>query len=170
MKDAGMTSAYNNLLAESYARNFGLLANTLEDFSDAEMLIRPCAGANHAAWQVGHLICAENSMIEGCAPGSGVILPMGFAEKFNSSTATIDDPTFFPSKSELIAQLKAVRDASIAWVKALTESELTKPGPEKMLAYLPTVGLTAVTLPEHLMMHLGQLQVIRRALGKKLLF
>ena len=36
-----------------------MLQFTLGDFSDADMLARPAPSANHAAWQLGHLIAAE---------------------------------------------------------------------------------------------------------------
>ena len=31
----------------------------LSDLSDADLMVRPTAGANHVAWQIGHLILAE---------------------------------------------------------------------------------------------------------------
>ena len=40
-------------VADNLSRNLDFLKATLADFSDAEMLARPCPGANHAAWQVG---------------------------------------------------------------------------------------------------------------------
>ena len=52
----------------------------LEDLSDADLLIRPVEGANHIAWQLGHLISSEHNMIEMVCPGSMPALPDGFAE------------------------------------------------------------------------------------------
>ncbi len=40
-----------------------LLHAYIEDFTDEELLVRPVAGANHVAWQLGHLICSEYSII-----------------------------------------------------------------------------------------------------------
>ena len=34
----------------------GYLHQYLADFTDAELLVRPVPGANHAAWQVGNVI------------------------------------------------------------------------------------------------------------------
>ncbi len=47
------------LLADSLQRNLDTVNGTLRDFSDADFYTRPCPGANHAAWQIGHLIAAE---------------------------------------------------------------------------------------------------------------
>ena len=49
----------------------------LEDLSDADLLVRPVEGANHIAWQLGHLINSEHSMIELICPGSMPPLPEG---------------------------------------------------------------------------------------------
>src|SRR5271170_7679494 len=50
------------LSADVLTRNLEMLRMTLADFSDADMLVRPCPGANHAAWQLGHLTAAETRM------------------------------------------------------------------------------------------------------------
>jgi hypothetical protein len=42
--------------------------------------------------------------------------------------------------------------------------------PEALQGFAPTVGHLAYVLPVHVMMHLGQVQVIRRKLGKPVLF
>ena len=34
----------------------------VEDLTDDELLVRPVPGANHIAWQLGHLIYAETMM------------------------------------------------------------------------------------------------------------
>ena len=36
-----------------------VINNSLGDLSDADLLVRPVEGANHIAWQIGHLIVAE---------------------------------------------------------------------------------------------------------------
>ncbi|MCL2648190.1 MAG: DinB family protein [Phycisphaerales bacterium] len=64
----------------------------------------------------------------------------------------------------LIAQ---VRQASIAGIKTLSESDLDKP---TGLPFAPTVGLLLSLMNGHAIMHLGQIQVIRRKLGKPIIF
>jgi len=150
--------------------NLEFLKMTLGDFSDAEMLVRPVPGANHAAWQVGHLVLAENGMVNSCRPGAGGELPAGFAAKFTKETTSNDDPKFFPTKAELIDVLSKSRAATIAWVKSLTPAEMETPSAERIKRFAPTWGHVATTLPVHVAMHVGQFQVIRRKLGKPILF
>ena len=65
----------------------------LGDLSDADLLVRPVEGANHIAWQMGHLIQAERRMICAELPGAGYPdLPAGFAERHTKETAAVEPP------------------------------------------------------------------------------
>ena len=59
------------------------------------MLKRPAPGANHVAWQLGHLISAETRLVEAAKPGSMPPLPEGFAERHSKDTAASDNPEGF---------------------------------------------------------------------------
>jgi hypothetical protein len=159
-----------DLFADALARNGEMLKMTLADFSDADMLKRPTPAANHAAWQLGHLINAETGMVSAAKPGAMPELPAGFKEKFTKETAKIDDPAAFPKKAELLALFEKARGASVKWARDLTPAEMDQPTPERMQRFAPTVGHVALAMPSHTAMHIGQFQVIRRALGKPLLF
>lgn len=157
------------LLADLLARNLGMLRHTLEDFSDADMLVRPCPGANHAAWQVGHLTASEHRML--LAVGAKMPeLPVGFVERFTPQTAASDDPAAFATKADLLEQLVRVREGAIAWIRGLCDGALETRTTGRMADWVPTWGHLAAMMPTHVAMHLGQIQVIRRKLGKKILF
>lgn len=158
------------LMADGLTRNVGMLKATLADFSDADMLVRPTPAANHAAWQLGHMVTAENNMLRSVAPDAAPALPAGFAEKFTRETARSDDRAAFPTKAELLDLFDKTRAAATQWVKGLTPADLDKPTPERLQRFAPTWGHLAVMLPGHTTMHVGQFQVIRRALGKPVLF
>jgi hypothetical protein len=160
----------NELLADGLSRNLEMLKSTLADFSDADMLVRPVPSANHAAWQLGHLINSESGMLNGVRPGSAPTLPAGFAEKFKRATAGVDDAAFFPKKAELLETLSKVRAVMIDLAKSVTPSEMNQPTPEKMHQFAPTVAHVFTMAPMHTMMHIGQFQVIRRKLQKPILF
>jgi hypothetical protein len=158
------------LMADVLNRNHDMLKGTLSDFSDADFYARPCPGANHPAWQIGHLVNAESSMVAACDPKAAAKLPDGFDKKFKKDTSSKDDPAFFGSKSELMDQFAKTRNASIAWVKTLKPADLDKPGPEPLRSFCPTVGHVVALLSNHVAMHMGQFQVARRKLGKPVLF
>lgn len=158
------------LAADTLQRNLELLKSTLADFSDADLMVRPAPSANHAAWQLGHLANSESNLLNAVKPGAVTPVSPAFAEKFNKQTAAIDDPVFFPTKAQLLDTLLNLRTATVAWVKTLTPADLELPMPEKYRPRIPTVGHLLAMLPAHVAMHVGQLQVIRRKLGKPLLF
>jgi hypothetical protein len=139
----------------------------LEDLTDAEMLRRPHPGCNHINWQIGHLIAAENMMIEKVAPGSMPALPAGFAEKYTKDTATSDDATKFAKKSELLQTYKAQRAGTLAALSKVSDADFDKP---TGLDYAPTVGSLFSLQGSHWLMHAGQWAVLRRQLGRKPLF
>jgi uncharacterized damage-inducible protein DinB len=158
------------LAADLAQRSQGMLMMTLADFSDADFFVRPCPGANHAAWQLGHLAASEASIINGVKPGANTTVSEEFASKFKKENSTKDDVAFFPSKAAILEQLAKTRAATIAFIKTLTPADLDKPGPERMQKMCPTVGHLINLVGNHDMMHMGQLQVIRRKLGKPVLF
>ena len=54
----------------------------VSDLSDADLLVRPTAGANHIAWQLGHLIASETRLVRSQLPDASYPgLPAGFAEQ-----------------------------------------------------------------------------------------
>jgi uncharacterized damage-inducible protein DinB len=167
-KEPNMTPI--EVMAGSLAQSHKMLKDHIADFSDADMLTRPTPAANHTAWQLGHLILAEAGMVNACAPGAVPPPPAGFSDKFTKETAKNDDPKAFVGKSELLAVFDRNRTATIAWAKTLTPADFEKPGPEKMREFIPTVGHLVALLPVHDAMHLGQIQVIRRKLGRPLIF
>ena len=62
-----------NLSSSEYLVN-GYLA----DLQSSDLLVRPTPGANHIAWQLGHLIASERYLVERRAPGTMDALGTGY--------------------------------------------------------------------------------------------
>ncbi len=159
----------SQLLASGLQRNLEMLKMTIADMSDDELLVRPVESANHANWQIGHLIQSERGMIAG-AGADMPELPEGFGDRYSMKANASDGATHFDGKDLLLKHFAAVREGTIAFARSRTDADLDKPAPERMQRMAPTVAdlLTLVSL--HTMMHLGQVQVLRRKLGKPILF
>ena len=142
----------------------------LGDLKDADLLLRPVPGANHIAWQLGHLINTEYETIEAICPGSSPPLPAGFKEKHTKSTATSDDPKAFLTKDEYLKLYDQVRAGTFKALDTLKESDFDKPAPEQMREFCPTVGAVFLLHPQHWLMHAGQWVIVRRKLGKPAMF
>ena len=159
-----------DLVADALRRNLELMKMTLSDFSDAEMMTRPCPGANHATWQLGHLTVAEGGLLNMVGEGLVQGPPAEFAAKFSKETASKDDAGFFPKKAAVLEQFNKINAAVAAWAKTLKPEDLAKPTKGRMVDFAPTTGHVIALLSNHNMMHIGQFQVIRRKLGKPILF
>jgi len=142
----------------------------LEDLSDADLLVRPVPGANHIAWQLGHLIESERVLVDAACPGSMPPLPQGFAERHSTEKAQSDNPADFLSKSEYLRLMDEQRSATLALLERLSEADLEKPAPEKYQMFAPNAGALIGGQATHWMMHAGQWAIVRRKLGKPPMF
>ena len=158
------------MLAKNLAGNFEMLKHHLSDFTDSDMMVRPVPHANHAAWQVGHLLFFENMVAGMYAPSVIQNLPEGSDKLYGKEGATVDDASKFFRKDEVLKHLEAVHHGLVNWVKGLSEADLAKPGPEQLKGWVETIGDLVIGIQVHTTMHVGQIQVIRRKLGKKVLF
>lgn len=148
----------------------GMLAMYFGDLSDADLLVRPVPGANHIAWQIGHLIGSERHLVETIPGGSYPELPAGFNEKHSTKNGKDDDPKGFLSKAEYLDLFKKTRAATIALVGKLSDVDFDKPTSGSMAQFAPTWGTLFLLVANHTFMHGGQFTVVRRKLGKPVLF
>lgn len=142
----------------------------LEDLTDAELLVRPVPAANHIAWQLGHLLVAEHGMMEEGFPKSMPPLPAGFAEKYTNDTSKLDSASAFHPKSVYLSVAQQQRAATLKVLDKISDADLDKPAPEKYKEWLKSIGDLISMQGSHWMMHCGQWAVVRRKLGKKVLF
>jgi hypothetical protein len=141
----------------------------LSDLSDADILVRPAPNANHIAWQLGHLIAGENMLVKLAIPDAKFPeLPAGFAEKYGKQNAAND--TGFLTKAHYLELFNKAREATIAAVAKLSDADLDKPTTGSMAQFAPTAGAMLMLASNHTLMHAGQFTVVRRKLGKPVLF
>ena len=143
----------------------------VSDLSDADLLVRPCPGANHIAWQLGHLLLAEVDLVGKHVPGvSFPELPAGFREKHSKEKAASDAPGEFLKKSEYLSLFNNLREITVTAVDRLTDADLDRPNTGNMAKFAPTLGELLLLQSNHTMMHVGQFSAVRRKLGKPVLF
>jgi hypothetical protein len=158
-----------DLLRRLIESSHRIVRTYVADLSDAESLVRPVPGANHAAWQLGHMIGGTQRMLTAIGR-SAPALPGGFAEAHQRETCGSDDPAKFAKMSEYLALMDQMTAASLAAVDATPDADFDKPGPEPMRQYAPTVGVVLALLGSHWLMHAGQFVVLRRKLGRPVMF
>ena len=145
-----------------------MLRRHLADFSDAEMLHRPVPTANHPAYQIAHLLRVNGGSL--AAFGAAAVPLPAVVGGVKSESAKSDRPEDFPSKEELVSLFEAQVESLKTAVKAMSDADFDKPSPEHFRAFAPTLGALALMMPLHMSMHVGQMQVGRRSLGKPVLF
>lgn len=138
----------------------------LDDLKPEEFQHRPCLGANNASWIVGHLTCIDRSRLEKLEAGPLPELPAGFQDRFATTkaaaTGTVAD---FGNPSDLIRHFDEHRDLLIKTVERLPTKVLNSPPPFDSPLFMDS-GESLLFVGLHTTMHLGQLSIIRRSLGR----
>jgi hypothetical protein len=158
---------FNDGVRQQFAVADFFVESYLTDITPEEMLKRPAPGANHVAWQLGHLISAETRLVEAAKPGSMPSLPEGFAERHSKDTAASDNPKDFLSKDEYLKLAKTVRVGTLRALDSLSEADLDKPPGGRVPPFVKRAGDCLVVAAGHWVLHAGQWVVLRRELGRE---
>jgi hypothetical protein len=143
----------------------------LDDLSDADLLVRPAPGANHIAWQLGHLTAAEVLLAQPQLPDVEYpALSPGFMEQYDKKGASDDSPMHFLSKQQYLEMFKDVRELTKAAAAKLSDVDLDRTTKGDMGKFAPSLGALLLLVSNHTLMHAGQFTVVRRKLGKPVLF
>src|SRR6266545_4680239 len=105
-----------------------LLGWYISDLSDADLLVRPAPGANHIAWQLGHLISAETQLIKPELPDTPYPeLPAGFMERHANKNASAESTDGFGTRADYLDLFTKARNVTIAAVGRLSDADLDRP-------------------------------------------
>ncbi len=159
----------HDLIRSQLRLSLFVLDRYLRDLSEDELLMRPTPQANHAAWQLGHLIESHTRQLSalGARPAE---LSTEFTAAHVRANAGCDDRGVFRwTKQEYLRMLADLHEAADALLARLRADELDAAAPEALRSYLPTTGDVLGMISGHEMMHAGQIAAIRRALGKPIL-
>ena len=140
----------------------------LSDFSDADMLVRPVPGANHAAWQLGNVIGGDIALVRSQLPDAAFPeLSDALQHRFGAEGTGLDHG--FPTRDELLDLFDRVRAATIANLETLSDADLDRPTTGNVAQIAPTLGALFLLVSNHTLLHAGQFSVIRRKLDKPVL-
>ena len=159
-----------DILRQGFARSQMVTSMVLGDLEDPDLLVRPVEGANHIAWQMGHVISSCRYFGETIKPGSMPDLPEGFAEKYTKDTSGNDNADAFETKEEYLRLIDEQRQAMLSLLDQLSDEELEADADESLKSICQTVGDMFGLAADHEMMHSGQYSTVRRKLGKPVTF
>lgn len=148
-----------------YEMNLKRAGQLVDDLTGEQMVAQPSGVVNHPAWTLGHLAATSNAL------GGMLGLPSTFPEEWRDAIrmggVPSGDAADYPSKEQLVAQLRAQHERVAAAIAEAGAGRLQQETPNPRLRErFPTVGDFAVALmTNHEANHLGQLAAWRRAAG-----
>lgn len=124
---------------------------------------------NHPAWTLAHLIHYHPAIIS-LARGEAVADPATapHAERYDAGSTPVDDPSLYPAKDALLAQYRAGHEEVVKLLKTAPSGRLTQPPglPRWEQAFGTTRHALVYLMHYHESLHLGQVMVWRRAMGR----
>jgi uncharacterized damage-inducible protein DinB len=138
------------------------------DLDGADLVAPPTSrGGNHALWVMGHLAVSEASIVGRFIKGQEPALKE-WQPLFALGSQPTSDLSKYPAKSELLKKSQAVRQETLNLLGSLSEKDLDKPtSVQQNQELFGTIGRCFVTMVHHQAFHIGQIAVVRRALGRK---
>jgi hypothetical protein len=147
-----------------------LIAWYVGDLSDHDLTIRPVPNANNVAWQLGHLIEGEFHLGSDLPGALYPELPASIKGKYDKTSASGQPSGGYLSKNAYMEIFNQARLATLANVDKLSDADLDKANTGGMAKFAPRYADLIVLMANHTLMHAGQFTVLRRALGKPVLF
>jgi hypothetical protein len=126
-------------------------------------------GTNHALWFAGHMATADNYFISQIAPERERTFD-GWDKHFGMGSKPTSDPDDYPPAAEVLDAMRERRGILLELLRGRTDAELNGPPAAGASDFLPDLGSIFEMATWHEAMHLGQITVVRRALGNRPLF
>jgi uncharacterized damage-inducible protein DinB len=158
-----MLTTPNDVITFALRASHNRFRRFLEDLKPTEFSFQPIAGANSIAWMLGHLTLVDRRIL-GFFGVEGPALPVGFADRFQTTGKPAEGQSGLGDPAELLALFDAHRTLLIETVERADAATLNKPL-EKPHPLFSTVGEAAAFMAVHLGLHSGQVSMIRRSLG-----
>jgi hypothetical protein len=160
-----MSTPKDIILNQLQSGNY-LIEKFTADLSDAEYFKPPIAGANHAAWVLGHIACSEDSMVSPLT-GTKLRLPDATHALFKGGSKCLPDASNYPSRKQIDELFRNTRAHTIEALKTFDVAKFDRPGPDNLPKDLfPTVGSVWALQGTHQFWHIGQLSGCRVAMNK----
>lgn len=158
-----MTPQY--LLVNAYETAGKLLHMMVDDLSPAEFAQQPINGGNSVAWIIGHLSNTLAGSAKRLGSDSAPTLEPRFEGKFTTTRRMADVQSDLGTLSELMAAFDAALASVIEAVGKIPDADLDQP-PRGRAPFSTTHGGAIQFGASHIIMHAGQISMLRRMFGK----
>jgi uncharacterized damage-inducible protein DinB len=155
----------NDLLASGYRMARQFVHRMVDDLTPEEFRYQPVAGANSAAWIVGHLAVVARRTAERLGVSDLPALTEEFIGRFSTTKKPADAQAELGTKEELLALFDGCVEKLIGALRTAPTSSFDGPPPAPN-PFATNNGEMLLFGTMHVMMHCGQISTIRRGLGK----
>lgn len=153
----------NDVLVHNLTATQLMVERFTADLQPPEYLHRPTPKANCAAWTVGHLALSDRHALAQLG-GELPPLPDGFEQRFGRDESCAQAAEF-GDVSAIVPVFNEQRARLIDAVRRATPEQLAK-AMDKPHPMFKTLGEYISFMSAHCAMHVGQITIIRRSLGR----
>lgn len=145
------------------------LVGLIEDITPEQWTIIPPGSTSHLLWQIGHLAVAQYGLMlfrqRGRAEGDVQLMPGWLRKNFGRGSQASIDADYNPTPAEMMERLDQIYEQSMAEASNLPASLLSEPADMPYAVFPMKLG-ALLFAPIHESIHIGQIGVLRRLLGK----
>ena len=123
-------------------------------------------GTNHALWFAGHMATTDNYFIGRIAPERTKNFD-DWDKLFSMGSKPTSDPDDYPPVAEVLDAMRERRTVLLDLLRGRSDAELAGPPAAGASDFLPDLASIFEMATWHESMHLGQVTVVRRALGHR---
>ncbi len=153
----------NDVLVHNLTASQLMVQRFTADLQPSEYLHRPTEKANCAAWTVGHLALSDRHVLK-LLGAEAPPLPEGFDQRFSREEGC-PQAGDFGDVAAIVPVFNAHRTRLIDVAKRTPAEQFEKPM-EKPHPMFKTLGEFVSFMSAHTAMHVGQITIIRRSLGR----
>lgn len=163
MSSAQQAPALNVQMKRNYEFSRRMLDGLLEGFTAEDALAR-VGDFKPLVWYLGHIAVAENAWLQ-LHRGAASLLPQGHTERYSRGS---DGEADFADASldELTALLATLRQRIKSAIAEIEPADLERETPVETFPPLKQCGNAFALICGHTAYHAGQIQLLRRAMGK----
>lgn len=149
------------------ARKYG--SQFYENLSDDEWFWSPTGYTTHVAWQVGHMAVSEYNLcirrVRGRQSGDEMLVSDEHLALFGLGSVPVADRTKYPSREKIMWLLRDVRDEVLEVLAKRSDADLDVPLEQPHPVFQTKLGAVEYS-SLHECIHVGQIGMLRRLMGK----
>lgn len=140
-----------------------------DDLTPDEWFWHPAEFTTHVAWQIGHLAVSDYNLclrrVRGRTQADQELIPDAFIEHFKLGSKPVAGSEQHPPIAEIKRVFDAVHGQILKELVALSDEQLDVPVEQPHPVFKTKLGAVDYA-PSHEMVHIGQIALLRRLMGK----